>query len=558
MKLHDWQHYYQNLYTTYPLPTPDEAVDNSYTVLKYSLYAYWFGQYDNSYDYGNLEEAISSMLELLHTLREKEAEKEDRFFKWYRTQIAQKDKGFLNTFDRLYTANDYSALMTAIENRRRNLYDARSSFNKNLTSWMEQWNKNQNRAFIDAFTKNLYSDEVNNKKLSQLTDSQILDMTFDTLIENARKNFLEIAYKTATESFSQELDKVWDLLKQMIQQNLESGSKFQSTTLDTSLRTFINQVKKTSSGDKILKVKSKSTKQYTRYKTFKQFITGLITPMINGMSAELYLDLGEGTVRTGNVQQRNKGITGNITSVNTKSDDIGIFSDTTEITTNFEQEMNEILNKVKTVYYEDIQERIKLYEDDNFIVHYSSKDLYRQPNTKYDVSLRSGDSSLDTAFYQLRQIASVLQEGNIEDLLFAMANAGEGGYMQDNTEGIERAIVGLCATWMFEDYEDTFAQIQTGVTNNHLHVYFISGLYYTVSDILNLTIEQLEKVNANTLVYVKFKPSSKDPYPDIQYDRSIRGIPRWVHVRNENLKAGRLTVRMNTKVLQNMLLNIKN
>ena len=137
-----------------------------------------------------------------------------------------------------------------------------------------------------------------------------------------------------------------------------------------------------------------------------------------------------------------------------------------------------------------------------------------------------------------------------------MANAGEGGYMQDNTQGIERAIVSLCATWMFEDYEDTFAQIKSGVINNHLHVYFISGLYYTVSDILNLTIDQLEKADEKTLVYVKFKPSDKDPYPDVQFDRSIRGIPRWEYVRNKNLQAGRLSISMNTKILEDMLLSI--
>lgn len=555
MKIKEWKQTYQNYHTSYPLPTPTEAVKNSYTVLRYSLYAHYFEQYDKSYDYGNLERAISAMLKLLTKLRNKESEKEDRFFRWYRTQIAQKDPGFLNTFDRLYTANEYSALMTAIENRRRHLYDARKSFEKNLTSWMAQWNKSQNRAFIEKFTENLYSD-FDGKTIEDLKHSDILNMTFQQIFDNAKQNFLNSAYKSAEESFTTELDKVWIELEKLFRRNLEHDGRVQQINMNSSLRSYIQQVRNTAKGEKFLTTKDKRKKDNTNYKTLKQLITSIVSPLINGMSAEIYLDIGEGTVRTGNVQQRNKGISGRVTSVNTKSDDIAIFSDTIEITANFEQEMEEILNKARTVYYEDIAERIKLYDEDNFIIHYSSKDLYRQPNTKYNVSLRGADSSLDNAFYQLKQIASVVQKGNINDLLFAMANAGEGGYMQDETKGIERAIVGLCATWMFEDYEDTFAQIKTGVTSNHLHVYFISGLYYTVSDILNLTIEQLEKADANTLVHVTFKPSTKDPYPDVQYDRSIRGIPRWEYVRNKNLQASSLSVSMNTKILEDMLLNI--
>lgn len=555
MKIREWKKTYQNYHTSYSLPTPTEAIRNSYTVLRYSLYAHYFEQYDDSYDYGNLEKAISAMIKLLTKLRDKESEKEDRFFRWYRTQIVQKDPSFLNTFDRLYTANDYSALMTAIENRRRNLYDARKSFDKNLTSWMTQWNKSQNRTFIEKFTENLYSD-FDGKTIKDLEKSNILDITFQEMFDNAKQNFLNSAYKSAEESFSTELEKVWVELEKLFRRNLEHDNRVQKINMSSSLRSYIQQVSNTTNGKKLLTTKDKRKKDGTNAKTLKQLITSIVSPLINGMSAEIYLDIGEGTVRTGNVQQRNKGLSGRVTSVNTKSDDIAIFSDTIEITTNFEQEMEEILNKARTVYYEDIQERIKLYDEDNFIVHYSSKDLYRQPNTNYNVSLRGNDSSLDNAFYQLRQIASVIQKGNINDLLFAMANAGEGGYMQDNTQSIERAIVSLCATWMFEDYEDTFAQIKSGVINNHLHVYFISGLYYTISDILNLTIDQLEKADEKTLVYVKFKPSDKDPYPDVQFDRSIRGIPRWEYVRNKNLQAGRLSISMNTKILEDMLLSI--
>ena len=352
MKIKEWKQTYQNYHTSYPLPTPTEAVKNSYTVLRYSLYAHYFEQYDKSYDYGNLERAISAMLKLLTKLRNKESEKEDRFFRWYRTQIAQKDPGFLNTFDRLYTANEYSALMTAIENRRRHLYDARKSFEKNLTSWIAQWNKSQNRTFIEKFTENLYSD-FDGKTIEDLKHSDILNMTFQQIFDNAKQNFLNSAYKSAEESFTTELDKVWLELEKLFRRNLEHDGRVQQINMNSSLRSYIQQVKNTAKGEKFLTTKDKRKKDNTNYKTLKQLITSIVSPLINGMSAEIYLDIGEGTVRTGNVQQRNKGISGRVTSVNTKSDDIAIFSDTIEITANFEQEMEEILNKARTVYYEE-------------------------------------------------------------------------------------------------------------------------------------------------------------------------------------------------------------
>ena len=128
--------------------------------------------------------------------------------------------------------------------------------------------------------------------------------------------------------------------------------------------------------------------------------------------------------------------------------------------------------------------------------------------------------------------------------------------MKGSSSEIKDAVTAMCAAWMFEDYEDTFKQIQSGTTNTHLHIYFINGNYYTVSQILGLTLRQLQAADIKSFISVSFNPSETDPYKEVNHDNDIVGIPRWEYVRNENLKNGKMGIRMNTKILEALLLNI--
>ena len=534
---------------SYTPPTPEEAFNRPYTILSYGMYGYYF-QDLNLYTLDTVNQAKSALISLLKALQKKEEEKEEKFFQWYRIQIAQNDINFLNTFDKLYTGNEYSKLMTAIEQRRRSLYDTDKDIEANIKTNSKEWAENQNRAFRDAFSKAIKQD---NGRLSIINpkNKDLLNRTFEDILNEAEQIFLEKAQDTASEIFQQNLQDVWIEWKKIFLKNL-SNSEFGSFNEKNTLRQYKNAMGR---ANKLITGKATKTGK-NKYKTVNQFANSIFYNLLmNGLSSELYLDIGNGTVRVGDVKKEYKTITGNKTSVgNIQTDAISIFSEDIQVQANFKEEIQKIMQSEQQNIHQQIQKALKIYDEDNFIIHYSAKDLYYR-STERRVTIRQ-EANLDSRMYELQKLSSIIGKGSITDLLFAIANIGAGAILEKKTKDVKDAIVALCATWMFEDYEDTFTQIATGVTNNHLHIYFINGNYYTVSEILNLTIAQLEKQDANKLILVSLKPSTKDPYEDVNHSKQIKGIPRWEYVRSENLNEGKLGIRMNTKILEDMLLNL--
>lgn len=551
MSIQDFLNYRETQLSYIP-PTPEEAISKPYTVLNYGMYGYYFSSLEY-YTIDNLIKAKNAMLNLLNKIQAVEQEKEDKFFRQYRLQIQQKDKEFENTFNRLYSANEYSKLMTAIEQRRRGLYNLSNSLNENLQKFQNQWYETQNKAFKQAI-EDVVQRSGRRKKGDRLwmyeeQGEKALEITFNEILNQAEKYFFDSVEQELDEIYKQELKNVWQKFKSLFTKHLQN-SKYGSFNEFDSLKRFRDAVapEKLKEKQKKGKTKAKTVEEFwgNKNKTAKQFASDIFFDLfLNGVSAELYLDLNKGTIRTGEVKHRGKSI---------KSDTIGIFSGDLELEADFQDVIQKIVEKEGNNVYQELKSALELYDEDNFIIHYSAKDLSKR-STERRVSIQ-GSASLTNRIIELQQIASMVETGNIESLIFAIANAGSGGAMEGEVSDIKEAITALCATWMFEDYEDTFRQIQTGVTNNHLHIYFINGNYYTVSEILGLTIKQLSNKEPRDLVKVSFNPSKTDPYEKVNHDRKIKGIPRWEYVRNENFKRGTLSIRMNTRVLEDILLNL--
>lgn len=546
MSSQDYLNYAASL--SYTPPTFAEAVSTPYTVLSYGMYGNYFSSV-NSFTKSDIDRARNSLVSLLLALQDKEETKEKKFFESYRARIMRLDPDFLSAFDQAYNKKEYSKLMTIIEQRRHGLYNTKLDIQKNIEKVSNEWARTQNKAFKDAFTKAIKQDRGRFGILNE-GNQNILNRTFGEILDEAEQIFLEQAKKSASDNYLLELKEVWKEWRSIFLKNL-SVSKFGSFDENTTLSKYRDSL----SLDKLV-ISHKTSTGKNKKKTVNQFAQSIFYQMLmNGLSAEVFLDIGKGTVRVGQVQKKYGSISGTSDSVGSQQTDaISIFSGDINIETNFEQSVDDILRSEKDNIFERINSLLKIYEEDNFIIHYSAKDLY-QYSTERRVQIRQS-ANLDTRVYELKQIASTLNRGDITDLIFAIANAGEGALMKGSSSEIQDAVTAMCAAWMFEDYEDTFKQIQSGTTNTHLHIYFINGNYYTVSQILGLTLRQLQAADIKSFISVSFNPSETDPYKEVNHDNDIVGIPRWEYVRNENLKNGKMGIRMNTKILEALLLNI--
>lgn len=545
MSAKDFINYRNSL--SYTPPTPEEAISTPYTVLSYGMYGYYFQdlKYFTTDDMANAKNALIGLLQSLHKIEE---EKENRFFINYRTQIAQQDKDFLNTFDRLYTANKYSQLITEIEKRRRNLIIMKNTTNKEIDKFAQEWTKKQEKIFRDSL-KEAFKSQSGAKGIFSISDNAFLNRTFKEILDDAEQRVYIKAEQIADEQFQQVVKDIWIKYRSIFMEHLNKSRFGKDFTEQTTLRNYRDSLPK----EKLYKKQKDSTNRNIQ-KTVKTFVEETVnTLMSNNIPSEILLDIGTGTIRTGDVKRKTIG--GGTVKLSTSN--IELFSEDIELQTKFQEVIEEILQKDKKVLYEELNKLIDFYSQDNFIIHYSAKNISKKRGADSRIHIKGTSSNgLASRIAELQQIASLVNAGDIESLIFAIVNAGNGGVMEKDKADIRQAIIALCATWMFDDYMDTFEQINTGVQNNKLHIYFINGNFYTVSNILSLVIEQLTVLDGNRLISLTFSPSKSDPYEEVNHDRKIKGIPRWNYVVQENIKRGSMQIRMNTKILEDMLLNL--
>ena len=164
-------------------------------------------------------------------------------------------------------------------------------------------------------------------------------------------------------------------------------------------------------------------------------------------------------------------------------------------------------------------------------------------------------SSLDTRLGPIKEIGNIVGGGvykDIQNLIFAIANAGDYMVASNMKEQILTGLTSLCAAYMFEDYAETFAQFNSETSNKQLHLYFISGKYYTISDILTLTRDSLKPSGKNTYVKISFAPTKANEFKANEVV-SLHGQPKWEAVRINTLKHGSMSIRLNTRALLNAI-----
>lgn len=161
-------------------------------------------------------------------------------------------------------------------------------------------------------------------------------------------------------------------------------------------------------------------------------------------------------------------------------------------------------------------------------------------------------------------------------LIFMLNNTTKGCIADGRVSEIADYLAAVAVAWMWDDYEEIFNISDTPASSriNRVHLFNSGGAYFTASQILQQTLENLEgDTDPNKFVNVKINPAS--PYPDSDYI-SLRGeVPiskfaamskdeqqkelkrEWDIVKDYTMKNGTMSIDFNQKQLDELLSGLR-
>ena len=170
------------------------------------------------------------------------------------------------------------------------------------------------------------------------------------------------------------------------------------------------------------------------------------------------------------------------------------------------------------------------------IVRISSKDYF---SSKKEATLNN-EASLNKMLYPFYDIGENINslKRPMQELIFAIVNTGPFAIYSKDLSKIKDYIYNVCVVYMFEDYVNIFKRVveKTGSNINDIHLYFINGYFYAISDILTQLISYIENSNNDKIININLKPTLLNEFVVAHGE----GEERWNNVRNNTLKHGSL------------------
>ena len=196
---------------------------------------------------------------------------------------------------------------------------------------------------------------------------------------------------------------------------------------------------------------------------------------------------------------------------------------------------------------------------DNFIIHYSSKDSSIALSTSNGNATRigkiKGSGSLDSRIPTLQELGSAegFSSDSIDKLIFTIINNGAG--LVNEGEGLDeiiKAITNLIIGFMFEDFDIQIQNMSVGNANNatslnEIHLYFLTGKFVPISAILEKFIQQINNELSSNVVHVGIKPSST-----LYTSKEEYGKNRWDFVRSKTISQTTMDIHILNSLLKNL------
>ena len=524
----------------------------------------------------NIRASYGQFLDYLRKIIATQSEIEERYLRLKLEQLRKMniiDSSYLDQIAAAVEGKDYNTAYTLLLRR-----------DKDLEKFKQEVSSNRFKSFqkTNEFWSNQFSKFIQTKLEQQIesqSGSNILHIDFDTdfndLVDEFLSNILDSpdvqneSLKFIKGQFVDGLKKTFDKMPTLNFDIILDNDKANISTLKNSKLNLSHFIKKDGKFRKPSAIA-------------KNLADALYAGIGRGLSTETYAigslqKIGIKALSTGDLTKEIKNeFTGEIYNVQQKADAIGfeVFNANIDIdgivdeiyTQNSSKSGENLLNEIEKRVMEALEttgvgEMFELTEN---IKGYTSN---------YDLQIE-GESNFYNRMSNLKKLD--LGGNMTSKLIFMLNNTTKGCIADGRVSEIADYLAAVAVAWMWDDYEEIFNITDTPASSriNRVHLFNSGGAYFTASQILQQTLENLEgDTDPNKFVKVKINPAS--PYPDSSYIALRNEVPlnkfaamsksqqqeelkrEWDIVKDYTMKNGTMSIDFNQKQLDELLSGLR-
>lgn len=409
---------------------------------------------------------------------------------------------------------------------------------------------------------NKLEDFLNNQK------SDKLDLTIEEMVEEWLEEGLTGPYGLAPQALS-------DLKNTVLEQ-------IRKYFLDNKLLLSTSTKNKSKISKSALKKILKSTNYYTakgKERTPKQalrFFTEAVTSSIRGLSQEASQTKKQASLgfafNTGKLRKEiEKKVSEGKGTVQIKADTITYIFGEAII------DVESIVNALQQYGEEDVagamaeveRQLLELQKDSETKIFRVATNIkgYR---SRHDLQIEGKESFLQRT-ENLRKIATTMPNFSMDKLIFMLNNTMPGCLNEKRQHHIIDYLAAICMVWMWDDYTELFSVDSDIGAINTVHMFASGGIYYSASQILKQTRENLiNQTSKSSFVNIEITPPKfnaeaeyehlMDKYPvdDVEDYKTRQNLlaSRWNEMRDKIEREGQIGIYFKQKELEDILGNL--
>ncbi len=487
-------------------------------------------------DYNGMDNALNLLIQEMQAAANNERASEEAFFQQYINKIPKGTK-LRADFEVLINSGKYSEAFDTLQKGIQDIYDFNKTLSENQAHFTEI-----NEFYLNKTVIHELADQLGKQSyVTNVADFQHIDlnMTGNQLIESILNNMEDKAKLKMNDKEIAKYKTFLLQLKTFIQDIFVSS--YGENVLEQQLNTLENNKQ-----IKMQRNKTKGGEKKHANDPLNQLIWNQIWGILNGKSLEVTIDVNGGA-RTGSIT--------NDLGQDIKADDYILM--TAEGGFTFKEQPQSKIDLQKITHKDELEAFLQQGQfQDNFVIIVSGKDqsLADSFNGKFSkdgIKFAEGESKLTQRIIDIQNFGSAagIMGKGIDDLIFALVNLEHDMVCAGEENNVKQALGAICMNWMFDDVDLLITQVPS-VQSNKIYVYNASGWYYTLSDILQKTINNISKHIQQDLVTVSLSIPKGSSYGEAAKSTEP-GLERWEKTRSLIMNNTTLGFKLKVKNLFN-------
>ena len=524
----------------------------------------------------NIRASYGQFLDYLRKIIATQSEIEERYLRLKLEQLRKMniiDPSYLDQIAAAVEGKDYNTAYTLLLRR-----------DKDLEKFKQEAASNRFKSFqkTNEFWSSQFSKFIQNKLQQQIeaqAGSDVLHLDFDTDFSSLVDEFLT----KILDSPDVKNNSLNFIKKQFVDGLKKVFENFSTLNFDIALKdNSMNVTDITNSKLNMSHFITKKGKFRKPSAIAKNIADAIYASIGRGLSTEVYAigslqKIGAKGLATGELTKEIKNeFTGEVYNVQQKADAIGfeVFNADIDIDSIVDEIYAQNVSKNGGSLLSAIEKRVnEALESTSVGEMFELTENIKGYTSNYNLKIE-GEGNFYNRMSNLKKID--LGGNMTSKLIFMLNNTTKGCIADGRISEIADYLAAVAVAWMWDDYEEIFNISDTPASSriNRVHLFNSGGAYFTASQILQQTLENLEgDTDPNKFVNVKINPAS--PYPDSDYillrgevpiskfsamskDEQQEELKReWDIVKDYTMKNGTMSIDFNQKQLDELLSGLR-